>query len=75
MAGQLLMTEFQLSLSTAEDEANYFSQYPSVFPAPVSEVPTGIYRVIDGQLFQVVPGVPISLGLPSQSQGGESSEP
>lgn len=58
------MTEFQLFLSTAEDEANYFTGRAEGLPAPASPVAPGLYRVIDGQLFRVVPGVAPAVTLP-----------
>jgi hypothetical protein len=49
----------QISLSTADDEANYFTGNPSppVKPDPNRLLPAGTYRVLDGQLYRVVPGV------------------
>lgn len=56
------MTEFiveQLSLSTAYDEANYFTGQPEVpwRPDPNEILRPGTYRVIDGQLYRVVGGM------------------
>jgi len=59
---QIELIDFQFSLSTAEDERNYFS---GITPTPPPEVrleeamPPGIYRIIDGEAYRVVPGVPI----------------
>lgn len=57
-----LLTDFQFSLSTAEDERNYFSgSTPAPQPevAPEDVLPPGTYRVIDGQLYRVAAGVPL----------------
>jgi len=53
------LTVLQISLSTADEEANYFtgSPIPSVVPNLDRLLPAGTYRVIDGQLCRVVPGV------------------
>jgi hypothetical protein len=50
----------QLSVSTAEEEENYFTEETVVSPQAPSEavLPPGTYRVIDGQLFRVLPGPP-----------------
>ena len=50
----------QLSLSTGEDEQNYFSDsLPAPHqPLPESLLPSGNYRVVNGSLFRVVAGVP-----------------
>lgn len=52
------MIEFQFSLSTAEEESNYFTGSPETRyePAPQSCMPEGVYRVIDGRMFRVAPG-------------------
>ena len=49
----------QFSLSTAEDEKNYFTGQPASMEQPLAEpvLPAGIYRVIDNQLYRVVPGI------------------
>jgi hypothetical protein len=49
----------QISLSTADDEANYFTgdPAPSVGPKPSRLLPAGTYRVLDGQLYRVLPGI------------------
>lgn len=57
-----LLTDIQFSLSTAEDEKNYFSgSTPPPHPelSPENALPPGTYRVIDGQLFRVAAGVPL----------------
>lgn len=50
--------EFQISLSTAEEEINQPS--PSTIREPESEgsvgLEPGLYRVIDGELYRLVPG-------------------
>lgn len=52
----------QIALSTAEDERNYFSG--SVQPeAPVEEgsaMPAGTYRVVNGDLYLVLPNAPVA---------------
>ncbi len=47
----------QLLVSTAEDEQNYFSGYVQYSIAPVVEnpMPSGVYRVVDGTLYHVLP--------------------
>ena len=47
--------------STAEDELNYFSRgfvNATVEPDPSTILPEGSYRVIEGELYRVVPGLP-----------------
>lgn len=46
----------QISLSTAEDSANYFTGHESRVQQPDSTrvMPTGTYRIVDDQLFQIV---------------------
>ena len=51
------LTVEQISLSTAEDELNYFSdnaQLEAPLPAG-SAMPPGTYRVVDGALYLVLP--------------------
>ncbi len=53
--------QIQLSLTTADEERQLGLQsLPSltVFDPRAPELPPGEYRVIDGQLFRIVPGVP-----------------
>ena len=53
------LTEIQFSLSTAEDEENYFAtplQHRRDRVA-AAELPAGTYRVVLGQLLRIVPGV------------------
>ena len=66
-----LSEPFQLSLSTAEDEVNYFTAppLPVYIQEPSTALQQGTYRVIDGQLHLVVPGVPPSL-RPGTSAAG-----
>jgi len=49
----------QFSLSTAEEERNYFTGQPApiVQPDPNAILPPGLYRVIDDRLYRVVEGV------------------
>jgi hypothetical protein len=49
----------QLSVSTAEDENNYFTGQQNVIeqPEPSKVLPAGLYRVIEGQLYRVIGGV------------------
>jgi hypothetical protein len=53
------LTVLQISLSTADDEANYFTgiPIPSVVPDSARLLPAGTYRIIDGQLCRILPGV------------------
>lgn len=52
------LVDFQLAVSTAEEEKNYFfgQPVPSHESDPEAALPAGIYRVIDGQLYRVLPG-------------------
>ena len=54
------LTMEQLSVSTAEEEQNYFSGYEQTeAPKRVgSFMPTGTYRVVDGSLYLVLPSSP-----------------
>ncbi|MGO8813249.1 MAG: hypothetical protein ACLQVG_01090 [Terriglobia bacterium] len=49
----------QFSISTAEDEKNYFTEQPASMEQPTSPpiLPAGQYRVIDNKLYRVVPGI------------------
>ena len=49
----------QFSLSTAEEEKNYFTGQPTATaqPNPKTILPPGLYRVIDGRLYRVVEGI------------------
>jgi hypothetical protein len=56
------MTSFiseQLSVSTAQEERNYFTGQPTVTlkPEPNAILPPGLYRVIDDRLYRVIEGV------------------
>ncbi|MGB7593046.1 MAG: hypothetical protein WCD04_20990 [Terriglobia bacterium] len=55
----------QLSVSTAQEESNYFTgQPPAVLePNPNAILPPGLYRVIDGRLYRVVQAVAPSIQL------------
>lgn len=56
----MTFTKEQMSLSTAEDELNYFSgsvQVGASKPAG-SAMPDGMYRVVDGGLYLVLPTAP-----------------
>ena len=61
MSGKLRVSKpFQMSLSTAEDEVNYFTGQPVSLhvPEPSTAFLPGTYRVVDGQLCLILPGVP-----------------
>ena len=54
----------QFYVSTAEDESNYFTNVPGhaeVASPPASPLLPGTYRVLAGQLYRIVPGVPPGL--------------
>jgi hypothetical protein len=61
------LTMEQISVSTADEERNYFSG--SVKPeAPTqsgSAMPTGTYRVVDGMLYLILPSAPAFSQPPS----------
>jgi len=48
----------QIALSTAEDSANYFTGHEFRASAGFAggSLPTGVYRIVDDQLFQIVEG-------------------
>lgn len=52
----VLSEPLQISLSTAEDSANYFSGHESSVRQGEKGrlLPVGVYRIIDDQLFQIV---------------------
>lgn len=53
---------FQFSLSTGEDEKNYFGrsdQDPPVRSEDIGKLVPGTYRVLDGELFRIVSGFPM----------------
>jgi hypothetical protein len=52
-------TEIQLSLSTADEERAYFYG-PTSTPEPdvTAVLPAGVYRVVEGNLCRVLPGLP-----------------
>ena len=54
----------QFYVSTAEDERNYFTEIAGEERTPAREskaLPAGTYRVLDGQLYRIVPGIPPNL--------------
>lgn len=65
-------TQMQISLSTGEDARNYFcgDAQPARATYGGFELPAGTYRVIDGVLFRLAPGLPP--GIPS---GASSFKP
>lgn len=55
----MTLTVEQIALSTAEEERNYFTGDLSPTPFSASAeaaMPVGVYRVIDGEVFRIVPG-------------------
>ena len=54
------MINFQLSLSTADEEVNYFTgeQIPDQPLDVETLIPAGTYRVLNDQLYQIVDGMP-----------------
>ena len=57
------MIEFVMenfSVTTAEDERNYFTNQPepNIHPSPNVVVRPGVYRIIDGELYRINPGSP-----------------
>jgi hypothetical protein len=46
----------QICLSTAEDSENYFTGEPIRQPEFTAALPPGTYRIVDGQLFQIIEG-------------------
>jgi hypothetical protein len=69
LQGQLVRFSpaIQISLSTAEESANYFTGHGPLVTdnEPVALLPAGTYRVVDDQLFQIVDS-PVRLGPPKQ---------
>jgi hypothetical protein len=55
----------QFALSTAEEERQQVFVQNTQEP-PQSALPPGVYRVIDGSLFSVQPGVPPTLPLTTE---------
>jgi len=58
------IVDFHLSLSTAQLESAYFSGYDQVNTALEREpddLPEGVYRVVDGELYRLVAGAPPEL--------------
>jgi hypothetical protein len=67
-------TQFQISLSTAEEETNYTShRLVPPAPTPTSTMPSGLYRVVDGRLFQIVRDVPPSMRKPTDPADPKSA--
>ncbi len=60
----------QLSVSTAQEESNYFTGQPlaTLEPDPSAILPPGLYRVIDGRLYRVIEGVAPAMRLPWRQQ-------
>ena len=56
------LIEFQLSVSTADDEKAYFTGNEGVAIGSATEnslsLPAGTYRLIEGALYRIVPGIP-----------------
>lgn len=51
----------QFYVSTADDEVNYFTKVSvdgGVPSSPSNPLPSGTYRVVAGQLYRILPGVP-----------------
>ncbi|MDO8689518.1 MAG: hypothetical protein Q7R39_05830 [Dehalococcoidia bacterium] len=68
------MSEFvyeQVSVTTAEDENNYFTGTPEVQGRPHLNaiLPPGTYRVVEGSLYRIVGGVPPSFPAPDRTLG------
>ena len=54
------LLRLQAALSTADEEKNYFTGQTSrghAAPSPPSHA-AGVYRVVDGELYLIVPGAP-----------------
>lgn len=53
-------TSEQFFLSTAESQKNYFTGQPETLPPlnPTANILPGKYRVIDGELYRIVTGIP-----------------
>lgn len=73
------MTNFiieQISVSTADDEVNYFTGQPEFpwGPNPNTILPPGTYRVIEGQLYRIIGGVPIARSIVTCASQGPKIE-
>ena len=58
----LELIEFQMALSTGEQEAGLFDKTESGEQVREEEegwLSPGTYRVVDGQLYRLVPGIPL----------------
>lgn len=69
------MTRFiseQLSVSTAQEENNYFTGQPpaQLRPNLNAILPPGLYRILDGRLYRVLEGVPPVLYAPRDQRQG-----
>lgn len=56
------LIEFQMALSTGEQEAGLFTEIEGGEQIKEEEegwLSPGIYRVVDGQLYRLVPGIPL----------------
>ena len=74
MSGTRLTSGFQLSLSTADIEAGYFTcrEVPTQWTDPRLIVPPGTYRVFEGQLYRIVPGKPQTTAANSRGSRTEN---
>ena len=54
------LTFEQFYFSTADDEVNYFTKVvdDGVPSSPSNPLPPGTYRVLAGQLYRILPGIP-----------------
>ena len=61
----ILVEPYQIAFSTADEEGFYFSGDPVIAePHPISPLPGGTYRVVDGVLYRVFPGpAPLTIGV------------
>ena len=60
MSAELI--EFQMALSTGEQEARLFDEIEPLEQVNEEEegwLSAGTYRVVDGQLYRLVPGIPL----------------
>jgi hypothetical protein len=68
--GPKYVTAEQFSLSTAEEERNYFTGETAGVPSAFgfeAAIPDGQYRVLNGALYRVMAGLPPSLAIPGKS--------
>lgn len=56
-------TQEFFTTTTAEDQENYFSGNDQLlserFPQERNQIPPGEYRIVDGDLFRIISGVPV----------------